>query len=95
MPIGLADDSHPIAGRFENPAEDRHRKTWMIDVGVAGHDHDIQLVPASGFRLLHRHGERCPGKRSMGLPLAEVIQVSTNNASVFPCACAAGAIIRR
>lgn len=49
MPIGLTDDADSKAGRLQHSAKDRHREAGMIDVGVAGHEHDIEFVPAAAL----------------------------------------------
>jgi len=67
MPIGLADDPHAITGSFQNPAQDRHRETGVIDVRIPGDKHDIQLVPASLTSFLHGHWQRRGRDRPVGL----------------------------
>ena len=57
-PIGLADDADAEAGGFEHAAEDGHREAGMVDVGVAGDEHDVELVPAATAGLGHGHGQR-------------------------------------
>ena len=54
-PVGLADDRHAIPSRLEHSSQNRHRKTGMIDVRVAGDEHDVGLVPAPFAHLLDTH----------------------------------------
>ena len=67
-PVGLADDAHAKPGRFQHAAQNRHREARMIDVGVAGDEHDVDLVPAASLCLVHRHRQR--GGRGVGVPPA-------------------------
>ncbi len=55
MPVGLADDRHAIPGGLEHAPQNRHRKTGMIDVRVAGDEHDVDLVPAPFAHFLDTH----------------------------------------
>ena len=50
-PVGLAQDRDPKPGRLEHPAQDPHRERRMIDVGVAGDEHDVDVVPAPRLHL--------------------------------------------
>ena len=47
MPVGLAEHGHAKPGRFEHAVQDRHGKAGMIDVGVAGDEDDVHLIPAA------------------------------------------------
>ena len=60
-PVRLGYDADPEAGRFEHPAEDRHGEARVVDVGVAGHEDDVGLAPATMSHFHHGHGERSPG----------------------------------
>ena len=51
LPVGLADDAHPVALVLEHPAHHRHAEAGVVDVGVAGdHDH-VAGFPAQGVHL--------------------------------------------
>ncbi len=54
LPVGLRDDADAEALRLEQPADDRHAEARMVDIGVAGHQHDVAAVPA----------ERRPSRRA-------------------------------
>ena len=54
-PVGLAQDRHAKPGRLEHAAQDAHGECRMIDVGVAGDEDDVDLVPAPRVHL----GTRC------------------------------------
>ena len=60
VPVGLRDDADPEPLGFEQPADDRHAETRMVDIGVARHEHDVAGVPAECAHLgaAHRQ-ERC------------------------------------
>ena len=45
-PVGLAQDRDAKPGRLENSPQDAHRECRMIDIGVSGHEDDIDLIPA-------------------------------------------------
>ena len=61
FPVRLAHDADAVAGGFEDSPEDRHREAGVIDVGVAGDEHDVEFVPAAGAGFFQRHGERASG----------------------------------
>ena len=65
LPIGLADDAHPKAIGFEQPAQQGHGETRMVDIRVAGDEYDVDLIPAAcqGFGLRHRQRRRGDGPR--------------------------------
>ena len=50
-PVGLAQDRDPIAGRLEHPAQDAHRESRMVDVGVARDEEDVDRVPPPRLHL--------------------------------------------
>jgi hypothetical protein len=52
MPIRLRDDADFEALSLQDPADDRHAEARMIDVGIAGHDDDVALLPAQRGHLL-------------------------------------------
>ena len=63
LPVGLADDGHAIPGGLEHAPQNRHRKAGMIDVRIAGDEHDVDLVPAPFAHLLDTHRQRLRGTR--------------------------------
>ncbi len=46
--IGLRDDAHPIAGVDQDLANDGRTDEGGVDVAVAGHEDDVEGVPAQG-----------------------------------------------
>ena len=50
-PVGLAQDRDAKPGRFEHPAQDPHRERRMVDVGIAGDEHDVNVVPPPRLHL--------------------------------------------
>ena len=56
VPVRLAENRDPEAGRLEHPAQDAHRERRMIDVRVARHEDDVHIVPAPRLHL--RSGRR-------------------------------------
>ena len=82
LPVRLTDQSDAIPSRLEDPSEDRHRETRVIDVSVPGDEDHVELVPASGLSLLHRHGQGSLGQRSMRLTFSKVVQVTRDDVSV-------------
>ena len=66
LPVRLRDDADPEALRLEQPADDRHAEARMVDIGVAGHQHDVAGVPAErviSARLIGRNGAPWPAAR--------------------------------
>ena len=55
LPVGLGDDADAIALGFEQPADNRHAEARVIDIGVAGDQHDVAGVPAEGGHLGASH----------------------------------------
>ena len=54
---------------FQQPAQQRHGEAGMIDVGVAGDEDDVDVVPAARVHFGARHGQRRPmgnGEWGMG-----------------------------
>ena len=66
VPVGLRDDADAQPLRLEHAADDRHAETRMIDVGIAGHDDDVALLPAERvhLRARHRQERRRPAVRT-------------------------------
>ena len=63
MPVRLGEDGDPETGCLENPAENGHGETGVIDISVAGDKDHVGSVPPS---LLHfRRGH---GKGGLGYP---------------------------
>ena len=58
VPVGLAENGHAKAFTLQQPAEQCHRETRMIDVSVAGDKHHIDRIPAAIVHLLARHRQR-------------------------------------
>ncbi len=54
-PVGLRNDADAKALRLEHAADDRHAEARVIDVGVAGHEDHVALVPAEQVHLFARH----------------------------------------
>ena len=62
-PVRLGHDADAEPRRLQHPAEDGHGEAGVIDVRVAGDEHDVGLVPAAGLHLARRHRERRFGSR--------------------------------
>ena len=56
VPVGLSENTHAKAIGFEHSGKQSGGETGMIDVGIAGHEDDIDGVPAAGKHF--RAGER-------------------------------------
>ena len=56
VPVGLRDDGHAVAS-LQRAANDGYAKGWMIDIGVARKEDDVELVPAAQLTLLLRRGK--------------------------------------
>lgn len=52
MPVGLRNNRHLVTGSFERPADDGCAKGRMVNIGIAGEEDDIQLVPSTEFHFL-------------------------------------------
>ncbi len=73
LPVRLRDNSDAKALRLEQAADNRHAKTRVIDVGIAGDDDDVAAVPAQLIHLGARHRQK--GRRSETLgPIAAIIE---------------------
>src|SRR5438045_8543261 len=57
MPVRLGDDADAKALRLQQPADDRHAEAWMVDIGIARHQHDVAGVPAERIHLVAAHGQ--------------------------------------
>ena len=47
MPVGLRNNRQLVTGSFERPADDGCAKGRMVNIGIAGEEDDIQLVPST------------------------------------------------
>lgn len=70
VPVRLGDDAHAVALRFEQAADQRHAKAWVVDIGIAGHQNDVALVPAQGVHFGAGHGKE-RRSRSTRRPLGD------------------------
>ncbi len=50
-PIGLRDDADFVATAFEEASDENRSERGVVDVGVAGDDEDVELVPAARLHL--------------------------------------------
>ena len=66
VPVGLAEDADPKAVRLEQASDERHAEAGMVDIGVAGHQDDVALVPAEHVHLGARHGQEGGGAAAAG-----------------------------
>ena len=76
VPIGLGDDADPEPLRLEQTTDDRHPKTRVIDVGIAGDDDHIAAVPAEHIHLGATHGQERGDPEAGGPVLAMTEQVA-------------------
>ena len=58
VPIGLRDDAHPVAVRLQKPRDDGRAERGVVDVRVARHVHEVDLVPAAFRHVLTVHREK-------------------------------------
>ena len=56
-PVGLRHDGHAVAFGLQQPADDRRSEGGVIDVGIAGEQDDVEVVPAECFHLFGRGRE--------------------------------------
>jgi hypothetical protein len=63
-PVRLGEHRNTKPRRLEQPGEQPIGEARVIDVGVACHEHHVDLVPPPGEHLLagHRQGGRAPGR---------------------------------
>jgi hypothetical protein len=61
LPVRLGDDADAEAMRLEQPADDRHAEARVIDIGVAGDEDDIALIPAKRIHFCTRHRQERRG----------------------------------
>ena len=61
VPPRLRNDSHAKTARGEHPGNERHTESRVIDVRVAVHQDDVELVPSAGVRLVERRRHKRPG----------------------------------
>ena len=57
LPVGLGDDADAKTLRLQHSADHRHAEAGVVDVGVAGHQHDVARVPAQLLHLGAAHGQ--------------------------------------
>ena len=55
VPVGLGDDPHAEALRFEHTATDGHAEARVVNVGIARDQNDIAAVPAQLVHLFPGH----------------------------------------
>ena len=65
---GWLEDGDAKALALQHPAEDRHREAGMIDVGIAGDEDDVDLVPAARSHLGAGHRQWPGGRGRGGMP---------------------------
>ena len=64
MPLGLGNDADAKALRFQHAADDRHAKTRVVDIRVAGDQNDVATVPAELRHFGAVHGQEWRGTKS-------------------------------
>ncbi|MGY4433055.1 hypothetical protein ACVWWO_005532 [Bradyrhizobium sp. F1.13.1] len=57
MPVRLRDDADAKALRLQQPADDGHAEAGVVDIGIAGHQHDVAGIPAERIHLGAAHRE--------------------------------------
>jgi len=57
LPVGLGDDGHLKTLTLNDPPDDRRAKCRMIDIGIPGNDHDVELFPATRKYLVFGQGQ--------------------------------------
>jgi len=58
-PVGLRDHADAKSARFEEATDERRAEGGMIDVGVAIHQQDVELVPAARTHLFRARRQEC------------------------------------
>ena len=66
LPVGLGEDGDAVAQRLEPPPEDGHGERRVVDVGVAGDEHDVRRVDAARVELGAGHGHMAGGPGARG-----------------------------
>ena len=61
LPVRLGDDADAEAVRFQQAADDRHAEARVIDIGVAGDEDDVALIPAKRIHFCTRHRQERRG----------------------------------
>ncbi len=62
-PVGLTQNPHAMPFALQQPPQQRHRETRMIDVSIARHEHDIDGIPPAGFHFSPTHWQRRRGSK--------------------------------
>ena len=65
-PVGLADDTHLVAVRVKDAADDSHAKARMVHVGVTADVDKVALVPAARIHVGATDGEELIAARTPG-----------------------------
>ncbi len=52
LPIGLRNDCHFVTGCLECASDDGSSKRWVVDIGIAREQDDIDIFPAKSLHLL-------------------------------------------
>ena len=65
-PVGLADDTHLVAVRVKDAADDSHAKAGMVHVGVTADVDKVALVPAARIHVGATDGEELIAARTPG-----------------------------
>ncbi len=65
-PVGLADDTHLVAVRVKDAADDSHAKAGMVHVGVTADVDKVALVPAARIHVGTTDGEELIAARTPG-----------------------------
>lgn len=58
MPVGLRNDRHFVALGLKEPADDSRAKRRMVDIGIAGKENHVQLVPPTQLTFLAVGGQK-------------------------------------
>ena len=57
MPVGLRYDRHFIALCLKEPADDSRAKRRMVDIGIAGKENHVELIPPAQLAFLAGGGK--------------------------------------
>ena len=57
-PVRLGDHSDPIAPAFEQAGNQHPSEGGVIDVGIAGDEHEVELTPSASKRLFPRYRKK-------------------------------------
>ena len=77
VPVGLADDAHPVAVRLQHAADDRMAKAGVVDIGVADDIDKVTLIPAPLGHVSPGDGEKLRHSKAPFAPRHEAGRIAS------------------